>query len=174
MKASGKDWLEEDKRIEEAKLAEKKRVVAELGETKKDSGTSRGGGGNTRQISKEEQELKDKIALLKKENEGDAATDERTAEIDELYEDLRKLRLNARPSRKDSKPASSDGKKHAAEKKVANVPDADGFISVDAPSKKTTSGEKKVHDQAASKQPGDATDAKTKAKNVFDILGDDE
>ena len=174
LKASGKDWLEEDKRIEEAKLAEKKRVVAELGETKKDSGTSRGGGGNARQISKEEQELKDKIALLKKENEGDAATDERTAEIDELYEDLRKLRLNARPSRKDSKPASSDGKKHAAEKKVANVPDADGFISVDAPSKKTTSGEKKVHDQAASKQPGDATDAKTKAKNVFDILGDDE
>ena len=140
---------------------------------RRDSGTSRGGGGNTRQISKEEQELKDKIALLKKENEGDAATDERTAEIDELYEDLRKLRLNGDLLVSDSKPASSDGKKHAAEKKVANVPDADGFISVDAPSKKTTSGEKKVRTTAA-EQPGAAACQMAAKRKTPSIYGDDE
>lgn len=184
LKASGKDWLEEDKRIEEAKLGEKKRL-AELGDKKKDSSCGRGGGGggSSRQISKEEQELKDKIAALKKENEGDDATDERAAEIDQLYEDLKKLRVSgrdSRPARKESnanKSSSSEnnGKKQQppSEKKPANVPDADGFISVkEAPAKKNNSERKEQNETKPAGENGNGT--ANKKSNVFDLLGEDE
>ena len=173
LKASGKDWLEEDKRIEEAKLAEKKRL-AELGEKKRDSGRS---GGSSRQISKEEQELKDKIEALKKENEGDAATDERSAEIDKLYEDLKKLRVNSRPARKESgtKSENASKKQQNSEKKPANVPDADGFISVDAPKKSNNNGENnKKENQQQQQSETKAGGEATKKANVFDLLGEDD
>ena len=185
LKASGKDWLEEDKRIEEAKLEEKKRL-AELGDKKKDSSSGRGGGGggSSRQISKEEQELKDKIAALKKENEGDDATDERAAEIDQLYEDLKKLRVSgrdSRPARKESnanKSSSSEnnGKKQqpSSEKKPANVPDADGFISVkEAPAKKNSS-ERKEQTETTKPAGENGNGTANKKSNVFDLLGEDE
>ncbi|CAL6415836.1 unnamed protein product [Bathycoccus prasinos] len=183
LKASGKDWLEEDKRIEEAKLEEKKRL-AELGDKKKNSSRGGGGGGSSRQISKEEQELKDKIAALKKENEGDDATDERAAEIDQLYEDLKKLRVSgrdSRPARKESnanKSSSSEnnGKKQqpSSEKKPANVPDADGFISVkEAPAKKNNS-ERKDQNETTKPAGENGNGTANKKSNVFDLLGEDE
>jgi hypothetical protein len=185
LKASGKDWLEEDKRIEEAKLEERKRL-AELGDKKKDSSSGRGGsgGGSSRQISKEEQELKDTIAALNKENEGDDATDERAAEIDQLYEDLKKLRVSgrdSRPARKESnanKSSSSEnnGKKQqpSSEKKPANVPDADGFISVkEAPAKKNNN-ERKEQTETTKPAGENGNGTANKKSNVFDLLGEVE
>ena len=132
-------------------------------------------------ISKEEQELKDKIAALKKENEGDDATDERAAEIDQLYEDLKKLRVSGRDSRPARKETSQqilvvreqrEKATTVVRKETSQRPNADGFISVkEAPTKKNNN-ERKEQTETTKPAEENGNGTANKKSSVFDLLSE--
>ena len=72
--------------------------------------------------------------------------------------------------------SENNGKKQqpASEKKRANVPDADGFISVkEAPAKKNSS-ERKEQTETTKPAGENGNGTANKKSNVFDLLGEDE